>query len=156
MMGSDRNALELHESFGRRANSVANAYRVEKEAWLYKRILDFSALTVLAGAPPAASHGEARTTNAAAPPPAAASACKARSIQRIVSRRELLRRSPRAVVRGIPVISCQGHDPARSNASRGSTRLISQRCQATQRLSIRWRGHAAQIGSAIPRAQFAS
>ena len=72
MMGSDRNALELHESFGRRANSVANAYRVEKEAWLYKRILDFSALTVLAGAPPA-SHGEARTTNAATAPPAAAS-----------------------------------------------------------------------------------
>ena len=98
MMGSDRNALELHESFGRRANSVANAYRVEKEAWLCKRILDFSALTVLAGAPPAASHGEARTTNAATAPPAAASACKARSIQRIVSRRELLRRSPRAVV----------------------------------------------------------
>ena len=72
MMGSDRNALELHESFGRRANSVANAYRVEKEAWLYKRILD-SFLTVRAGARPAASHGEARTTNAATPPPAAAS-----------------------------------------------------------------------------------
>ena len=97
-MGSDRNALELHESFGRRANSVANAYRVEKEAWLCKRILDFSALTVLAGAPPAASHGEARTTNAAAPPPAAASACKARSIQRLDTRHDLLRRSPRAVV----------------------------------------------------------
>ena len=72
MMGSDRNALELHESFGRRANSVANADRVEK-AWLYQRILDFSSFTVRAGARPAASHGEARTTNAATAPPAAAS-----------------------------------------------------------------------------------
>ena len=52
---------------------AANAYRVEKEAWLYKRILDFSSFTVLAGARPAASHGEARTTNAATAPPAAAS-----------------------------------------------------------------------------------
>ena len=73
MMGSDRNALELHESFGRRANSVANAYRVEKEAWLYKRILDFSSFTVLAGARPAATPGAAPTTNAATAPPAAAS-----------------------------------------------------------------------------------
>ena len=73
MMGSDRNALELHESFGRRANSVANADRVEKEAWLYQRILDFSSFTVRAGARPAASHGEACTTNAATAPPAAAS-----------------------------------------------------------------------------------
>ena len=52
---------------------AANAYRVEKEAWLYQRILDFSSFTVRAGARPAASYGEARTTNAAAPPPAAAS-----------------------------------------------------------------------------------
>ena len=73
MMGSHRNALELHESFGRRANSVGNAYRVEREAWVYQRILDFSLLTVRAGARPAASHGEARTTNAATAPPAAAS-----------------------------------------------------------------------------------
>ena len=97
-MGSDRNALELHESFGRRANSVANAYRVEKEAWLYQRILDFSSFTVRAGARPAASHGEARTTNAATAPPAAASPCEARFIQRIVSPHELLRRPPPEVV----------------------------------------------------------
>ena len=73
MMGSDRNALELHESFGRRANSVANAYRAERGPWLYQRILDFSSFTVRAGARPAASHGEACTTNAATAPPAAAS-----------------------------------------------------------------------------------
>ena len=98
MMGSDRNALELHESFGRRANSVANADRVEKEAWLYQRILDFSSFTVRAGARPAASHGETRTTNAATAPPAAASPEGARSIQRLDTRHELLRRPPRAVV----------------------------------------------------------
>ena len=77
---------------------AANADRVEKEEWLCQRILGFSSFTGRAGARPAASHGEARTTNAAAPPPAAASACKARSIQRLDTRHDLLRRPPREVV----------------------------------------------------------
>jgi len=52
---------------------AANADRVEKEEWLCQRILGFSSFTGRAGARPAASHGEARTTNAATAPPAAAS-----------------------------------------------------------------------------------
>ena len=77
---------------------AANADRVEKEEWLCQRILGFSSFTGRAGARPAASHGGARTTNAATAPPAAASPCEARSIQRLDTRHNLLRRPPREVV----------------------------------------------------------